>query len=485
MDTSGNLIWVKQVGGEASDGAFGISLDTADNILVLGNFGETADFDPGPGIQNLTALANADNFILKLTHEGDFTWVKHIGGAFVAIQPFSIKTDSDNNVITTGNFNGGTCDFDPGPATNGITSVNGYTGYVLKLDANGNYVWAKTFTGKNSQVYIKGLSVAASGNIYTVGSFSGNVDFDPGPAVYQLSSQQSGMAVKLDSNGNFAWAKPLSLASLCITGNSEESVLIGGGNGMHSLSKIDYAGTLKWELFFGNAFLSSSTAICTDSLKNIYLGGFFSNTCDFDPSAGVYDLTSVAASDIFVHKLSELPVLPIQFISVTARSLPAGNLVEWGVAPELQVGGKFTIERSDDGINFIQVGKADLIAGTKRYSFFDSFAQQDILYYRVGSMDASQRVSLSSIVFVNRKKWDYDWVTVWPNPVRDILNMRSGIYYQNAVIRISEINGKLILKKDHCNGNSFSVNCAFLTSGVYVLEIEDETGRKVVRIVKQ
>lgn len=485
MDTSGNLIWVKRVGGQAGDGAFGICFDTSDNILLSGNFWETSDFDPGPGIQNLTSLANADNFILKLTHEGDFIWVKQIGGAFVAIQSFSIKTDRDNNVITAGNFNGGTCDFDPGPATNIITSVNGNTGYVLKLDANGHYVWVKTFTGNISEVYIKGLSVAASGNIYTVGSFIGTVDFNPGPAVYQLSSQESGMAVKLDSNGNFAWAKPLSFPSLCLTGNSEESVLIGGRNGMHSLSKLDYAGNLKWELFFGNASLSSNTAICTDSLKNIYLGGFFSNTCDFDPSAGVYNLTSVAQSDIFVHKLSELPVLPIHFISLAARSLQDGNLVEWEVTPELQGGGKFIIERSVDGINFIQVDEADLTAGTKLFSFLDTFAQPGVLFYRISSIDASQRVSFSTIVFVNRKKRDYVGVTVWPNPVMDILNIRSGIYYYNAVMNISDINGRLILKKEHCNGNYFSINCAFLTGGVYVLEIEDKIGRKVVKIVKQ
>ncbi|MES2848971.1 MAG: SBBP repeat-containing protein [Bacteroidota bacterium] len=487
MDTGGNLVWVKQAGGEDGEGTFGISLDEDDNILVSGNFWSTADFDPGPAVQNLTAWANADNFILKLNHDGDFVWVKQIGGPSVAILPFSIKTDRNNNVIIAGHFNGGTCDFDPGPGTNSITSVNGYTGYVQKLDENGNLVWVSRFTGNTSNTYMSGLYVAPNGNIYTVGNFDDTVDFDPGPAVYDLYSPGSGMVIKLDSNGVFNWVKSIAYGAMCITGNSNE-IFIGGSaptpSAKHAVSKMDIAGNLVWDAHLGNAsFVSVANTICIDSFKNIYTAGYFSSTADFDPGAGLYELTSVAESDIFVHKLSEIGVLAINFISINATSLQPGNLIEWLVRPELQNIGKFKLERSNDGINFFETGTINLVQSLQTYSFLDAFALPGIHYYRVRFVNGEGRETISKVVTINRQK--ANTITLWPNPVKGTVNIRSDVAFQNAVIKIFDSKGKLILKKEHCNGNAAILDCTFLAAAVYVLEIEDKAGKKALKLIRQ
>ena len=73
----------------------------------------------------------------------------------------------------------GTVDFDPGAGTANLTSNGNKDAAVLKLDSSGNYVWAKSFGGTRMD-FAWSVAVDSSGNVYTTGYFNGTVDFDPG-----------------------------------------------------------------------------------------------------------------------------------------------------------------------------------------------------------------------------------------------------------------------------------------------------------------
>ena len=55
------------------------------------------------------------------------------------------------------------------------------------------------------------VGVDAAGNVYSVGTFNGNVDFDPGTGTFFLNSLgvPNTYISKLNSNGGFVWAKQI------------------------------------------------------------------------------------------------------------------------------------------------------------------------------------------------------------------------------------------------------------------------------------
>ena len=172
----------------------------------------------------------------------------------------SIAVDSNGAVYTTGYFRY-TADFDPGSGTYTLTCQGyNYCSFVSKLDSSGNFVWAKGMAGDGS-AFGQGISVDSGKNVYTIGYFSSSVDFDPGAGTSNLTSAgfEDIFISKLNSSGDFAWAKSL-----------------GGTN--HD---------------FG-------AAIAVDSNSNVYTTGWYRDTADFDPGAGTFNLTSVGGYNNFV-----------------------------------------------------------------------------------------------------------------------------------------------------------------------------------------
>src|SRR5688572_13618057 len=75
------LNWVNQIGGEGNDYIEGFCVDSGDNVFIVGNFQDTVDFDPSPGIVNLTDEGVSGLFIAKYTENGDLLWAKSIVGS--------------------------------------------------------------------------------------------------------------------------------------------------------------------------------------------------------------------------------------------------------------------------------------------------------------------------------------------------------------------------------------------------------------------
>ena len=334
LNSAGNFVWAKQMGSSSSTGAalgYGITLDAGRNVYLCGSFIGIIDFNPGEVVYSLTGSGGYDGFIEKLDENGNFIWVKQLTGAG-AVYPWSIKTDLSGNVYTIGTFVG-TNDFNPASkVTFSMTSISGNTSdiFVEKLDANGNFAWAKQIGGTDTK-WGWSLALDAAGNIYFTGEFYGTVDFDPGNAAYNLTSagQNDIFIEKMDVSGNFKWVKQIGGVSwdaghdlaldasgyIYVTGYWYETTDFDPGPRTHFLTadasddvfiyKSDPAGNMVWVAQVGGDDYDFGRAITVDPSGNIYTtGGFGSNPMDFDPSgSGTYSLSSSGEYDMFVQKL--------------------------------------------------------------------------------------------------------------------------------------------------------------------------------------
>ena len=265
-------MWAKQLTGGFSYG-YSISTDGGGNILVTGYFLGVVDFDPGASTYNLSS-SGMSVFILKLNSSGNFVWAKKIevklyNGTSGADYHFIITTDSYGNVYSSSCFKD-TVDFDPGPGVYNLISPYDDI-YILKLDAAGNFRWAKQFVGGN-RVRSTSMATDTYGNVYTTGHFSYSPDFDPGPSTFSLGSSGSATSFisKLDTSGSFVWAYKSS-----------------------GLTWVEHV---------------NPYSICLNKSGDIFTTGVFNGTRDFDPdSTATFNITSIGNPDMYIHKMSQCP----------------------------------------------------------------------------------------------------------------------------------------------------------------------------------
>jgi hypothetical protein len=321
-----SLQWANGAGSAGTDYAYAMDVDAAGNSYTIGTFTNTVDFDPGVGVQNLTAFGMKDIFILKLDASGNYLWVKRMGGTSDD-QGNGIKVDpATGDVYTTGAF-GSLVDFDPGSGTSYIQSNGGYDIFIQKLDTAGNFIWAKGIGGTSTD-YSRSIALDLAGNIYTTGNYVDLVDFDPGAGTAMFYGNGNTFILKLSASGNFVWAKstesnaPAQANDIAVDGNG--NVYITGyfspygdfdpGPGTFTLTavgswdifivKLNPSGNFLWARSVGGSDVDQSFSLRLDVSGNIYVTGCFRTTVDFDPGVGVYNLTSSGDDDVFILKLN-------------------------------------------------------------------------------------------------------------------------------------------------------------------------------------
>jgi hypothetical protein len=237
LDTNGTFIWAGSFAGTSNQQPNGLALDDAGNVYITGYFTNTVDFDPGVGVSNLTASGGTqDMFVCRLNADGSFGWVRQMGGSIdeigwrIAMGPWnmlyveeiripatggtnfknllkmdtagntiwsrslaslgisSMTADNAGSLLIAGTF-AGTCDFDLGVGSMPLTASGFYSGYVMKTDTGLGLIWAQATQGvDSSSCSPNAVAVDGAGAIYTTGSFTRTVDFDPTAAIDTFTS---------------------------------------------------------------------------------------------------------------------------------------------------------------------------------------------------------------------------------------------------------------------------------------------------------
>lgn len=319
VDSLGHLDWVYPYGatGFLSPWLKAIAIDSNDNIIVAGSYRDSVDFDFSSTGYYLPTTGFDNGFVQKLNSNGSLLWAASIGSENqLGDEIVDIKVDDSLNVYAVGFFQG-IVDFDPGSGIYQLNSANGGNQFILKLDANGNFIWAKNFGGSNSAV--TSFHIAPNGDFWLAGRFWGTKDFDPGPAVFNLVSAPwlngnsvipDAYVLGLDPRANFKWAKKISGTGspsinkikldnqnrVCVVGSFNDSIDFDPGmasqlrisSGVDAFFlKLDSIGDFHSLNTFGhqgNAFISDFFYDGDDNL-NLLVIGKGGNGIDLDPNS--------------------------------------------------------------------------------------------------------------------------------------------------------------------------------------------------------
>jgi len=163
-DANGNIIWAKTYGGTSWDGASSVQQTSDGGYIVAGN---TLSF----------GASGTDIFLIKTDENGNIQWAKTYGGTDWD-WAYSVQQTSDGGYIVAG-----------------YTYSFGADGdiFLIKTDANGNIIWAKTYGGTDVDLAYSVQQTSDGGYIVagTTSSFGAGAVF----------------LIKTDANGNIIWAK--------------------------------------------------------------------------------------------------------------------------------------------------------------------------------------------------------------------------------------------------------------------------------------
>jgi hypothetical protein len=265
FDPNGDFRWADTWGGSGSDFAAAVAVDSTGNVHVTGWYTYTADFDPGPDVDEHVSAGSDDAFISKFTSAGEFIWARTWGSSYqyATDRGSSVATDLSGNAYVCGFFEG-TADFDPDEEVFELSTTGGYDVFLTKLDSSGDFVWARSWGAADTDW---GWSVALDGsdNVFATGVFMDLVDFDPGSGTCELKSvgDHDVFLSKFDQNGDFLWARA-----------------------------------------WGGDYADSGESVATDAMGNSYIAGYLlSDLADLDPGPGTQYYVLKGGIDAFLTML--------------------------------------------------------------------------------------------------------------------------------------------------------------------------------------
>ena len=323
------LEWSGHFNGENIVKVFDIT-STSNGVIVVGEFRDVVDLDPGIGVVEFTTppvLAQMP-FILLLDDDMNLIWAKHLQAYVSSTGRPNIISDLDGYTYYSCML-GANTDIDPGPSEVFVNASS--DAVILKLDPDGNILWAKVLGDGNFwDTRTNDITLDPEGNIITTGYFSGVADFDPGPDTLLMDSDHGrGFIHKMDNDGNLLWTGQFAGNGIFNEGQAVETdadgniyvagiytypsdfdigpdtVWVEDNSGRDAfVMKYSAEGELIWVNSFagpgedwpyGIEVLENGGVVCT---------GRFEDTLDFDPGPNVYELVSAGFTDAFVLRLT-------------------------------------------------------------------------------------------------------------------------------------------------------------------------------------
>lgn len=484
LDINGNLLWARQIGSDTLEVVNAVASDVQGNVYMTGFFYKTTDFDPGAGIFNLTPAGSKDIFVLKLDSNGNFVWAKRIGANLID-EGADIVIDAQGDILLSGYFYG-TVDFDPNAGVYNITSLAGYTSFITKLSANGDFLWAKALQGFGSNA-ATALTIDSNNEMLLSGYFYSTVDFDPNAGSFTLTAtgQKDVYLLKLAANGDFIWAKSMggssndqplqsivdndgnvyTIGDFDASGDFDPSsntfTLTGGGT---FITKLASDGSFLWAKAL-NTKLEGNVGklMVLDPNNFLYIAGTFMNTVDFDPNVSVYNVTSTTPNitDAYILTLQSNGDF-VNIVHTKGIGVERGQSLSKDIAGNIYLSGIFSMS-CDFGIN------------TSPY----------ILNTPILNNRAFFMLKLNNLSTSIEHKPTAQTLSVYPNPAQDKVFFQADAQQFPLTIEIYSSLGQL-MGKNRIDDENMPLLLTNLLQGIYYVKCFGKDERLIyTKIVKE
>ncbi|HUQ05602.1 MAG TPA: hypothetical protein VM261_24030 [Kofleriaceae bacterium] len=194
LSSEGEVKWVAHLGGEYPDEITHLDVDPSGNIYALGHFKGTLDI----GGTSLKSAGDDDLFVAKFDSVGNPVWSARLGNAF-AERPGGLSVDGAGNMVIAGSFDKDVDFFGTPVLSKGESDV-----FVARLGPDGKLLWVKTYGGERADAAY-GVDTDAAGNVVVAGGFETSIDL--GGGVYKTAGYMDGFFLKLDPNGAHVWSR--------------------------------------------------------------------------------------------------------------------------------------------------------------------------------------------------------------------------------------------------------------------------------------
>jgi len=291
---SGDVLWVRQAGGDGDFHAYAIALDAEGNVSIPGWF---CCGTVGFGETNVTALLPTlgDTFLAKYDSSGNLLWVRNHSSMSINLNYLRVAADTQGNSYLTGAFSQGVSF-----GTNHLLSSGSWDMFVVKYDSGGNVLWARKAGGAGFDV---GLGIAAdeNGSVFVTGSIEASADFG-GTNLANTSGERLNFVAKYDSGGDLLWVLG-GTGGGSVAADAVGAIYATGtdASGYHvSLDKYGDAGNLLWRRQGAGELDVAGQSLAIDSMGNLALFGRFRGTAVF----GQTNLMSSDSSylDLFIAR---------------------------------------------------------------------------------------------------------------------------------------------------------------------------------------
>jgi hypothetical protein len=368
-----------------------VRVDEKKNVYIYSRIHGIRDVDPGPIVNNQGQLGEYSNLLQKFDDKGGLIWAV----CYLNSYPMDFDIDNKGNLILVGVYSQDTLDLDPSPSGvyNVARSSYGVESFVVKLNENGIFQWARVYRARG-QLDLNRFVIDNSGATIMVGSASGTIVIDS--TVVNLGSSQYEICCKIDSNGNLVWFNKIEVQPYMYQGNggtifdlaidSKNSIYtvgvfwgtidfdpsptdttsrsvnqipigsyLGRVEGDGFIQKLDSSGKFLWVRKIGQKIQISdynndrANGVAIDTNDNVYvIGEFRDHICLDDDTtyqlSAVPDVGSWGKSDGFVYKLDENGVVVWGYSFGNERHDKYTAIAMDKVKNELYLAGKFMME---------------------------------------------------------------------------------------------------------------------------------------------